>query len=233
MIKRAITNSLILVTVLIGFLILISCNDQSAKDSLATAKEKGYLNYEVLNDSVVYHYIYRSGINWYKGEAASFTVREANPKTFIELTGNYAKDSLHVFHKGHKLSEIDVNSFKVIAKFLTRDKLGVYLENKKITNSDGLSFRFINDNYAIDNNQIYHFSSNDYSVIKNVDRESFTPIDNLYAKDKKHVYYLDIVITNADPVTFRVLDSVLKKGTDFIDAEDNTYFYSKEKSIKK
>lgn len=183
--------------------------------------KKGYVNYEVLKDSVVYHYVYRSGINLYKGYAASFTVKNADPKTFKELSKKYAKDSLHIFHKGHKLRKRDLNSFRVLDRLTSADKYGVYLDNKIIKGSHGPSFKFIERNYAIDNNQMYFFGLNLYRVLKGVDSKTVKILDcdtcsGRYVIDKKHVYHEGNLIKAADVKTFKVLSYDYSKDAEHI-----------------
>jgi len=199
-------------------------NDEDFKN--IKNQKKGYVNYEVLKDSVVYHYIYRSGIDWYKGKSASFTVKKADPKTLIELTENYAKDSLHIFYKGHKLRKRDVNSFRVLDKLLSADKYGVYLDNKIIKGSHGPSFKFIKRNYGIDINQMYFFGLNFYRVLKGVDLKTAKILEcdtceGRYVVDKKHVYHEGNLIKAARVEKFKVISYNYSK-------DDKHIFYGKQ-----
>jgi len=200
----------------ISLLILTSCNSESAKESLRIAKEKGYVNYEVLDDSVIYHYIYRSGVNYYMGEAASFTVKEVDPKTLVELTQNYAKDKSHVFHKGHKLIKRDSKSFRVLDKLITADKYGAYMDNKIIKGSHGPSFKFIGRQYGVDNNQMYYLAGNFYRVLKGVDTKTAKIVEcdscsDRYVVDKKHVYYQGELMKAVNVKAFEVISDHYSK----------------------
>jgi len=191
--------------------------------------KKGYVNYKVLKDSVIYHYIFYNGINLYKGESHSFKVKEADPKTFKELSKKYAKDSLHIFYKGHKLKKRDVNSFRVLDKLITTDKHGVYFDNKIIKGSHGPSFRFMGDNYGKDNNQMYYFGLNFYTIFKGVDTKTAKILNcktcsNRYVADKKQVYYQGELIKVADVETFEVLSYDYSK--------DNKHIFYRDEIIK-
>jgi len=182
----------IIITTIVTLLIP-SCNDD--KNTF----------YEVKNDEVIYHSVYRKGQEYYtKAHVRTQIVKGADATTFGEISKQYGADAIHVFYKATQLKSRDPLTFKVINKFITTDKFSVYLENKKIDNSDGLSFQFLNGFYAIDNNQVYYFLGTQYEVLKNVDRKTFAPIDNYYdyAKDTNHVYYRNHLINNAKPTSF-------------------------------
>ncbi|GEM_PF-2185729 len=226
-----------------------SCNAYSIPndDDFKNLKnpKKGYVNYEVLKDSVIYHYIFRSGINWYKGEAVSFTVKNADPKTFVELTHNYAKDSLHIYHKGHKLRKRDLNSFRILDKSTSADKYGVYFDNKIMRGSHGPSFKYIKRNYGIDNNQMYYFGLNFYRVLRGVDSRTAKILDcdtcsDRYVVDKKHVYYQGDLIKAAHVKTFKNIlydfskdDEHIFYRNDMIKEADYNSFHILKESLEK
>ena len=191
--------------------------------------KKGYVNYEVLKDSIIYHYIFYNGINLYRGESHSFKVKEADPKTFKEFSKKYAKDSLHIFYKGHKLKKRDVNSFRVLDKLITADKHGAYFDNKIMKGSHGPSFRFMEDNYGKDNNQMYYLGLNFYTIFKGVDTKTAKILvcktcSNRYVTDKKQVYYQGELIKVADVKTFEVLS--------FEYSKDNKHIFYRDEIIK-
>ncbi len=172
--------------------------------------KKGYVNYQVLKDSVIYHDVFYNGINLYKGEAVAFKVKGTDTKSFKELSKKYAKDRLHIFYKGHKLKKRDVTSFRVLNKLITTDKYGVYFNNKIIKGSHGASFKFIGDNYGIDNKQMYYLGLNFYSILKGVDIKTVKILDcktcsNRYVVDKKQVFFQGELIKAANVETFKVL----------------------------
>ena len=105
----------------------------------------------------------------------------------------------------------DPHTFKVISEFITIDKLGVYLQNKLIPNSDGLSFKLLDGGYAVDRNQVYYIPTNFYTVLKGADKETFEIVTSgfvSYAKDKNQVYCNEHSIERADPSSFKILDSL-------------------------
>ena len=189
-------------------------------------QKKGYINYEVLKDSIIYHYVFYNGINLYRGESHSFKIKEVDPKTFKELSKNYGKDSLHIFYKGHKLKKRDVNSFRVLSNSITTDKYGVYFDNKIMRESHGPSFKFIGYNYGTDKNQMYYLGLNFYNILKSVDTKTAKILDcktcsNRYVADKKQVYHEGKLIKAADVETFEVLSYDYSK-------DDKHIFYGDE-----
>ena len=174
-------------------------------------KKNNYIaHYEILKDSVIYHYTFYNGIYLYRAEARSFTIKGAYPKTFKELAHNYAKDSLHIYHEGHKLRKRDVSSFKVRNRFISTDRYGVYYDNKLIPRSHGSSFKFIGKRYGMDKKQMYFFGGNYYTILKGVNKSTAKIISqkqspNYYVSDEKCVYINGDLIKNANPKTFEIL----------------------------
>jgi hypothetical protein len=74
-------------------------------------------------------------------------------------------------------------------------------------------------NYAKDKWYAYHSSSYRFCA----DTDSFVPMGNLYAKDRKRVYFQDVPLPDADPTSARVVDDYL--------LVDNEHVYQAEKLI--
>lgn len=196
-------------------------------------QKKGFVNYEVLKDSVMYHDTYRSGTTYYlKKEVELFNVKGADPKTFVELSKKYAKDSLNIFYRGHKISKRDVSTFRVInheQRLFTADKNGVYQKNKLIPGSHGPSFKFINFQLAEDKNQMYHVAGNYSTILKGVDSKTAKVLDcntckDRYIIDKKHVYYEGNLIRDANVNSFQVIEYEYSK--------DNKHIFYRNRTIK-
>ncbi|WP_324028216.1 DKNYY domain-containing protein [Maribacter sp. BPC-D8] len=196
-------------------------------------QKKGFINYEVLEDSVMYHDTYRSGTTYYlKKEAVLFKVKGADPNTFKEMTKKYAKDSLHVFHQGHKLSRRDAPTFRVLnqaQRLFTADKNGVYQKNKLIPESHGPSFKFINFQLAEDKNQMYHVAGNYSTILKGLDSKTAKVLEcntckDRYIVDKKHVYYEGDLIKEANVNSFQVIEYEYSK--------DDKHIFYRNKIIK-
>ena len=92
-------------------------------------------------------------------------VVDANPKTFVLLGNNYAKDSTHIWH-------YDTN--------------GIKNENQLAQNVDIASFAPLNDIYIKDRNGVY--TINLFKIVPGIDPVTVSALDNRNIKDKNHAY---------------------------------------------
>jgi hypothetical protein len=162
------------------------------------------------------------------------TVKEADPKSFESLQGDYAKDRHRVYFGGDPIPEADPQSFKVLSDTYAKDDARAYFEDKPIPGADSGSFVALRDlNYGRDKNDIYilggavgvcdlasfQWLKDDWQVdrkcayrrgtkLPNARSESFVVLNDWYAKDAEHVYssVSDKAIEGADPATFRLAE---------------------------
>jgi len=187
------------------FFMMISCSDGD------------YICYEVKDNTVLYHSVYRKGQEYYmKAHYTTVVLKDADSETFVQLSKYYGVDKSNVYNESKQLKQRDPSTFKVLSEQVTADKYGVYFENKLIDNSEGISFKFISNDYAIDNNQAYYISSNLCKVVNGVDRKTFIMLGDKYsnyAYDKNNVYFEGYLIKNANPYSFKILESNFSKDS--------------------
>lgn len=134
----------------------------------------------------VYHSNYRTGEHYTKN----------NFNVFYEVTAGRGSSNSSSYDKKRIIKGADPKTFEVLNKHYTKDKNNFYICSW--TGPD--LFRI----------------STKCEKIKNVDRESFEVIDNdpydnkysyNYAKDKNHVYFYGMIIENADPQSFQIINN--------------------------
>lgn len=140
----------------------------------------------------------------------------ADPKTFVILDENFAKDDNNVFCRGKNFGA-DGKSFVILDRpGFAKDKDRVYLYDR-IIDADPNTFSFVGTfGLAKDKNRVYYndmvieADPNTFEII-NLDKAglNFQPI---FLKDKSRVYYIETVngfvykIEGADPQSFKVLE---------------------------
>ncbi|MEP2240323.1 MAG: DKNYY domain-containing protein [Maribacter sp.] len=193
---------------------------------LASCSDADETYYEIKGNQVLYHSVYRLGQEYYtKAHTSIEVVEDADAKTFQQLTKYYGIDKSSVFNEAKKLVKRDPATFKVLKKMVTADVYGVYYNNNIIPNSHGLSFRFLNHDYALDDNQVYYQPSDVNSVITGADINTFSVIGDDYsqhAKDKNKVYYKGNVIEGALVSSFSKLSNDISK-------DEKSIFFKREK----
>jgi hypothetical protein len=159
------------------------------------------------------------------------TVKEADPKSFESLQGGYAKDRHRVYLGGTAIPEADPQSFEVLSDTYAKDNARAYFENKPISGADPASFVALSDvNYGRDKNDIYilgraigacdlasfRWLKDDWQIdnkcayrrgtkLLNAHPESFVVLNQDYAKDAEHAYssISNKAIEGADIATFK------------------------------
>ncbi|MES0490184.1 MAG: DKNYY domain-containing protein [Leptospirales bacterium] len=128
----------------------------------------------------------------------------------LDAQSDYAKDSLRVFYGADVISGAHPNSFSVVKYNYGKDKHYIYCSGKK-TDYNIMSFYPFNFFYAKDSDGVYYLYTdcahpkNEMKIDK-ADPETFEiiliDVDFSFAKDKKHVYVNNDLITGADPKSF-------------------------------
>lgn len=104
----------------------------------------------------------------------------------IEMSGAfYGKDKNSVYVNDTKIDSVDVNSFKYLGSFAGGDGI--------IPHSISISQ---------DKNHIYYSCG---KPVDSIDRNTFKVLGDGYAKDIKHVYYLDTILNKANSQSFKVI----------------------------
>ena len=165
-------------------------------------------------------------INMTNAYEANITIsREVDRINFKEVHVNSDDQTIHFYSLPNTL-ENTVNSKPEEVKnyWFTHNDHQIYYKKQRLPNIDlgtltlymqyqypyqGFMDKKTSDVgiYAIDNQQGYYLSFAGASYIINIDKESFVPLNHVYAKDKNHVYFKGKRITQADTESFQILDA--------------------------
>ena len=130
---------------------------------------------------------------YYRGKI----VENADSKSFIHFSGNYAKDASHVYYLGNVLKEADPDKFRFIKQnSIATDGSNLFIYNRRSkTTVDLESFVAIedeNDVFCKDKDNIYLlFYNREEPLIKveGADQLTFKLLERQYAVDKHYVWF--------------------------------------------
>jgi hypothetical protein len=194
------------------------------------------------------------------GVVKKIILKNANPDNFKIISkissGNFcsnkdiwARDSMNVYYKFHKILGADPVSFKVLNDGYSKDNNKVYFREKLVFSADAETIKPLGDFYAKDKNKIWFFGKR---IIGNFKLKSFEIIDGYFSKDISGVYLNNDTILNkipnSDYLTFKEIQQnseteklLYKYYSDvnkiyFIDTEKNVgeedFFYTIKANIK-
>ncbi len=87
-------------------------------------------------------------------------------------------------------------------------------------NFDPATFKVVGRGYFRDKNYVYRAEKHSYggqvTLIKGADPENFSPLNNIFSRDGKNVYYKYLKISAADPETFHPLSNSYSKDKNFV-----------------
>lgn len=136
------------------------------------------------------------------------SISNADPSTFTNLGGGFAKDKYNIWFQGKVVEGADVSTFTVDIS------------------DDSYLHKYYN---AWDKNSLYDGppTIGDVIIYKNADKDTFVSPSlrwgSSYVKDKNHVWYRGILIPNADTASFVV---------DYYDSgHDKNHIYQKEEQL--
>lgn len=197
-------------------------------------KELGY-GYKIIDNKFVLYYESEVFKKFYKTiDFDSFQILATNAET----ADDYAS-TIYFADKNYIYLQSAFCSFCILEDAIPKDFKIVDIKNgytfsngNYYRHSDKMPFdyskaNYLNDYYAIADEKLYF---GDTVLVENVDLETFTIphselIGNL-GKDKNHVFFKGKIIPNADPETFKILETCLD-GTYYLEC-DNA-FYAKDK----
>lgn len=180
------------------------------KNILLSSMLVSFLSITTNAETIEYkHYkITDEGVFYLSGKDEPLLLPYANPKAFVVLDDEVAKDDQSVYLRDHRVYGIDPLNFKKVTNNIFIDNSYRYSINPlskalNLSRVDTETFEvFPNTLYSKDKNSIY------FNEIKINDANfaTFSPIDDTYAKDINNVYYLGRKIEYADPNGFTVID---------------------------
>lgn len=131
---------------------------------------------------------------------------QADTESFTALNPCYAKDRKFAWTVGGRFEPADIASFEVCDGGLNkrRDQT-VYSFSDA---SEQSATRCIPGGYAKDNRQVYVYDFwGKTKIVAKADPSNFVSnMDSVYGRDDFHVFYLQKVIKDADPQSWRVID---------------------------
>lgn len=164
-------------------------------------------------------------------------IKGSNGRTFELLDLNFAKDSNQIYYYAFDGQEhynictipCDIQSFKIIDQFFSKDKDKVFFLGYTLKDADPSSFEVLKSAYSKDKSAVY-FKEKKMTGINPAafkvyeENDSFNQ-DVVYAKDEASVYVNNTKIVGADVATFRLL------GENY--GADNTQVFYKTNLVKK
>ena len=169
-------------------------NESSSLTEVVKGQPK---NFQLIGDSTSYYGKDDSTVYYY-GKA----LKNADPVSFIILEYGYSHDKNNAYYNGEIIEGLKGKDFKIIKEALMgSDGMVLCNGNKKIENSDAITFKVIECGYSKDKSNVYLNGS----VLKGVDSESFEILSWGYTKDKNAVYCDLKLIAGAKPSSFKVL----------------------------
>lgn len=152
----------------------------------------------------------------------------ADPKTFQIVDQYYGKDSHTIFYRGKIIPNSDPTTFAIVVNqeptetpLYIQDQSNVYRDGKLLS-SDTVHFRYLSDQFAIDQTQVYYQDQ----IISQADATTFRHIVDSYYGDQTTVYYGTATelktLAEADPATLRFVGAG-SSGVYYVDNE-RVYF---------
>lgn len=154
---------------------------------------------------------------WDEGNGRwSFVIAGADPASFQELGGGYARDAKRVYRNGLVIEHADAATFRRIGGSYWRDRQRVFLNGTVVRQADPATFRILEPgmNWGRDARDVY-FGTTPVGV---VDLATFEIVRDHWARDSVH-YYSDIGPTNfykviCDRATFVIINRAYAKDKD-------------------
>jgi hypothetical protein len=138
----------------------------------------------------------------------------ADVKSFVELSGWYAKDDHQVFFTNVAIAGADPATIQVLEYpkdygpldlYYAKDLKQVFYQGGPITGADPATVRAMSGSISADKNHVYYIRS----VIPEADPKSFTVLDQWYEKDANIAYLHGMPIQGSHPSTFFIVSSFL------------------------
>jgi len=167
-------------------------------------------------------------------------IPDSDPSTFEVLEQHFSHDARHVYLSGQIFTDDPIN-FEILAEDLSRDRehiywsgytisddpthleiifsqdhytyindsKTVYVNGGPIVEADVNTFEVFSAGYARDASQIYYFDQ-----AMSADPNTFEVLEIPYSRDSQNVFWMENQIKNADPQTFRILNSNFECSAD-------------------
>ncbi|WP_413431606.1 DKNYY domain-containing protein [Crateriforma spongiae] len=146
------------------------------------------------------------------------SIRGADPGTFRQVLGDWAKDKKYVYH-GSLRTKIDTETFEPLNSIFARDANHAFLIATKLRDTDASEFRvldcgqhptnlgpgsgFLDGGYATDGNVVWCCCRDGLFQLKAADSATLVSLGNEFAFDKRNAYYGRTIIKGANRKTWR------------------------------
>ncbi len=146
-----------------------------------------------------------------------------DPSNFEIVEGNISRDSQHIYWSTEIISDDPVNLAVLFSQdYYTylKDSTTVFVNGGPIAGAEVDSFEVLAPGYGRDANQVYYFDQ-----AMPADLNTFEILEIPYSLDSKSVFWMENIILDADPNTFRVLNA------NFECSADSTHAYYQDQLI--
>lgn len=146
---------------------------------------------------------------FYKGDI----IKGADGGSFRAIGKWYAADKAQVYLSGELVEKADPATFKVHSYYFAEDANDFYWRGEALSVRDKSTFKLLGEpdswetKWAKDRYNGYYLGG---GVISDIDYETFHPIEakipvqsGSYAADKNRVYFMNMIVPDADPMTFK------------------------------
>lgn len=170
-----------------------------------------------------------------------FIIKGADPKTFVYLDFNWAKDNKHHFYNYEPLT-VDFETFDVLNNNFCRDKDTLYVikqDGIDATSINPTTVKKINDSYIYDQEYIYDFEQwidgqkvNQHFSFPYKDFSSVKVVEEKYLFIDEKVFYDNEEMTSIDFSSFEIMEAtgyskdkkqVYFLGKIIVDADPSTF----------
>ena len=140
-------------------------------------------------------------------------IKGADGSSFRTVGKWYAVDKAHVYLSGELVDNANPATFKVHSYYFSEDANDYYWNGKSLNVRDKSTFKILGNHdswktqWAKDRYNGYYLSG---GSISDIDYDTFHPIEaeipvqsGCYAADKNRVYFMDLIVPEADPMTFK------------------------------
>ncbi|MBK9114781.1 MAG: DKNYY domain-containing protein [Betaproteobacteria bacterium] len=141
-------------------------------------------------------------------------VAGADPATFRLLAHDYARDASRVYYEGAQIPVRDTATFVPLDDGFARDRVAGYYQQQEIAGSDGATFAVAGAHYAKDRSRVYYaeIATDDGArgpyvravALPDAQPATFRVLDSGYAHDAAQAWYRDRVLTR-ETASFAVL----------------------------
>jgi hypothetical protein len=158
-------------------------------------------------------------------------IEGADPASFVNINGECWKDKSTVYWQGSPIKGADPRTFVVLKDEWFKDAKRAYYEGSSLMQvRDPASFEAINDNWARDSKAYYFggsYANTETGEVVGADYSTFLILTGPYARDRRHIFWGNMPIMNADLQSFKI------GGGMHLQAKDRFRYYEFGKPVTK